>query len=85
MSAFYTFLSSLYNCLLKFISLIILLGEVRKFLAKVMKISGGVQSHHPGGAHLPPKSGLAGRRMRLYLMKNVSYSFCKGCCNWHTV
>ena len=29
MSAFYTFLSSLYNCLLKFISLIILLGEVR--------------------------------------------------------
>ena len=28
MSAFYTFLSSLINCLLKFISLIILLGEV---------------------------------------------------------
>ena len=32
MSAFYTFLSSLINCLLKFISLMILLGEVRKFL-----------------------------------------------------
>ena len=28
MSAFYTFLSSLYYCRLKFISLIILLGEV---------------------------------------------------------
>ena len=32
MSAFYTLLSSLYNCLLKFISLMILLGEVRMFL-----------------------------------------------------
>ena len=32
MSAFYTLLSSLYNCLLKFISLIILLGVVRMFL-----------------------------------------------------
>ena len=38
MSEFYTFLSSLYNCLLKFISLIILLGEVRKFLGEVLKI-----------------------------------------------
>ena len=57
MSAFYTFLSSLYNCLLKFISLIIF-GEVRKFTGEVMKISGGVQSDPRGGAHLPPKSGL---------------------------
>ena len=32
MSAFYTFLPSLYNCLLKSISLIMLLGEVRTFL-----------------------------------------------------
>ena len=31
MSAFYTFLSSLYNCLLIFILLIILLGEVQTF------------------------------------------------------
>ena len=38
MSAFYTFLSSLYNWLLKFISLIILLGEV-------LKNSEEVQSH----------------------------------------
>ena len=38
MSAFYTFLLSLYNCLLKFISLIILLGEVQKFLGEVLKI-----------------------------------------------
>ena len=53
MSAFYTFLSSLYNCLLKFISLTILLGKVRKFLAKVLKILGGVQSYPRGGAHLP--------------------------------
>ena len=53
MSAFYTFLLSLYNCILKFISLIILLGEVRKFLAKVLKILAGVQSHPRGGAHLP--------------------------------
>ena len=51
MSAFHT-LSNLYNCLLKFISLIVL-GEVRKFLGKVLKISGEVQSHSRGGAHLP--------------------------------
>ena len=44
MSAFYTFLSSLYNCLIKFISLIIL-REVRKFLGEVLKISGEMQSH----------------------------------------
>ena len=56
MSAFYTFLSSLYNCVLKFILLIILLGEVQKFLGKVLKISGEVQSH-PRGAlpHTSPK------------------------------
>ena len=62
MSAFYTFLSSLYNCLLKFTSLIILLGEVRTFLGEVLKISGEVQSYPKGGrvipAHLPRKSGL---------------------------
>ena len=51
MSAFYSFLSSLYNCLLKSIPLIILLGEV-------LKISGDVPSHPRGGAHLSPKSGL---------------------------
>ena len=50
--AFYTFLFNLYNCLLKFISLTILLEEV-------LKISEEVQSHPRGGAHLPPKSGLA--------------------------
>ena len=60
---FYTFLSSLYNCLLKFILLIILLGEVQKLLGEVLKISGEVQSHSRGGVHLPivhttPKSGL---------------------------
>ena len=53
MFAFYTFLSSLYNCLLKLISLIILLGEVRKVLGEVLKISEEVQSHPRGGAHLP--------------------------------
>ena len=42
MSAFYTFLSSLYSCLLKFILLTILLGEVRKFLGEALKISGDV-------------------------------------------
>ena len=42
--AFYTFLLSLYNCLLKFISLTILLGEVRMFLGEVLKILGEVQS-----------------------------------------
>ena len=36
----------------------ILLGEVRKFLVEVLEISGEVQSHPWGGAHLPPKSGL---------------------------
>ena len=56
--AFYTFLSSLYNCLLKFILLIILLGEMRKFIGEVLKISGEVQSHLRGGAHLPSKPGL---------------------------
>ena len=61
MSAFYAFLSSLYNCLLKFISLIILLGEVRRFLGEVLKISGELQSSPRGGAHLPhlPQSDLA--------------------------
>ena len=53
MYAFCTFLSSLYNCLLKCISLI-LLGEVRRFLEEVLKISGEVQSRPRGGAHLPP-------------------------------
>ena len=47
MFAFYTFLSSLYNCLcfVQFILLVILLGEVRKFLGEMLKISGEVQSH----------------------------------------
>ena len=53
MSAFYTFLSSLYNCLLRCISFIILLVEVRKFLGEVLKFSGEVQSHPRGGVHLP--------------------------------
>ena len=57
MSTSYTFLSSLCTGLLKFISLIILLGEVGKFLGEVLKISGEVQSHPSGGVHLPPKSG----------------------------
>ena len=48
MFAFYTFLSILYNCLLKFILFMILLGGVQTFLEEVLKI-----------AHLPPKSGLA--------------------------
>ena len=34
---YYIFLSSLYNCLLRFISLTILFGEVRKFLGEVLK------------------------------------------------
>ena len=55
MSAFYTFLSSLYNYILKFISLIILSGEVRQFLGEVLKISGEVQSRPRGGAHLELK------------------------------
>ena len=52
MFAFYTFLSSLYNWLLKSILLIILLGEVQKFLGEVLKISGEVQlkSSQGGGA-----------------------------------
>ena len=58
MFAFYTFLPSLNNYLLKFISLIVILGEVRKFLGEVLKISGEVQSHPRGGAHLLPKPGL---------------------------
>ena len=56
MSAFYTFLSSLYNCLLKFIWLIIVLGEVRKILEEALKISGEMQSHPWRGAHLPTPS-----------------------------
>ena len=46
MFAFYTFLSSLYNCLcfVQFILLVILLGEVRKFLGEMLKISGGAKS-----------------------------------------
>ena len=56
MFAFYAFLSSLYNRLLKFILLIILLGEVQKFLGEVLKISGEVQSHSRGGLHLPAPS-----------------------------
>ena len=58
---FYTFLSSLYNCLLKFILLIVLLGEVQKLLGEVLKISGEVQSHPMGRCAPPrtyPKSGL---------------------------
>ena len=50
----------MYNCLLKSILLIILLGEVQKFLGEVqkflgevLKISGELQSHPRGGAHLP--------------------------------
>ena len=54
MSVFYTFLSSLYNCLLKFILFTVLLGEVRKFLWEVLKISGEVQSHRRGCA--PPRT-----------------------------
>ena len=54
MSAFYTFLSGLYNCLLKFISLKILLGEVQNFLREVLKISGEVRT----SPHLSPKFGL---------------------------
>ena len=50
--AFYTCLSSLYNYHLKYISLIILLGEVQKFLGEVLKISGGAVIPG-GGAHLP--------------------------------
>ena len=59
MSGFYTFLSSLYNCLLIFISLIISLGEVRKFIGEVrkfigevLKISGEVQNNP---MHAPPR------------------------------
>ena len=52
MSAFYTF----YNCLLEFILSIIFLGQVRKFLGKVLKISGEVQSHPKGDVHLPAPS-----------------------------
>ena len=48
MSTFYTFLSSLYNCLLKFISLILLSGEVRKFLGEALKISGPTCLHYRG-------------------------------------
>ena len=55
MFAFYTFLSSLYNYLLKSILFTILLEEVRKFLGEELKISGEVQSHSRGRAHLPPK------------------------------
>ena len=54
MPPFYTFLSSLYNCHLRFISLMIPLGEVGKFSGKVLKISVEVQT----SPHLPPKSGL---------------------------
>ena len=60
--AFYTCLSSLYNYHLKYILLIILSGEVQKFLGRVLKISGEVQSHSRGvctSLHLPLKSGLA--------------------------
>ena len=35
-----------------------LLGEVRKFLGEVQKITVEVQSHPRGGVHLPPQSGL---------------------------
>ena len=66
MSAFYTFLSSLYNCLLKFIPLIILLGEV-------LKILGEVQSYPRVDAHLPPKSGLVWAA--LTKMKEHNYLF----------
>ena len=48
------FLSSLYNYLLKFISLMILLGEVRNFLEEVLKISyERCKFISGGGAHLP--------------------------------
>ena len=46
--AFYTCLSSLYNYHLKYILLIILLEEVQKFLGRVLKILGEVQSHSRG-------------------------------------
>ena len=61
--AFYTCLSSLYNYHLKYISLIILLGEVQKFLGEALKISGGAVIPGGGGVrtslHLSLKSGLA--------------------------
>ena len=55
MSVFYTFLSSLHNCLLKFILLIILLGGG----AKVFR--GGAENFRRGktSPYLPQKSGLA--------------------------
>ena len=67
---FCTFLSSLYNCLLKFVLSIKLLGEVQNFLREVLKISGEVQSYPREGAHHPPRSGLMkvrfGYLLRLY-------------------
>ena len=74
MFAFYTFLSSLYNCLLKSIFLIILLQEVQKFLGEVLKISGEVQRHPRGGAHLPPKFGLESLFvLRSHIMQDLSF------------
>ena len=64
------FLSSLYNCLLKFILLIILLGEVRKFLGEVLKIAGEVQSYPRGGAHLPQNPALLMSSSKEYKEKN---------------
>ena len=55
--AFYTFLLRLYNCLLKYISLTILLGKVRKFLKEVLKIPEEMQRRI--SPHLSPKSSLA--------------------------
>ena len=66
-----SFLPSSYNCLLKFISLIILLREVRKFLGEVLKISGVVQSHPRGGqSHLSRNPAL---RNSLHFMRHFSY------------
>ena len=66
---FILFLSSLYNCLLKFILFIILLGEVRKLL-------GEVQSYPRGGAHLPQNPALLMLSSKEYKEKNWKIDSC---------
>ena len=75
---FILFLSSLYNCLLKFILylLIILLGEVRKLLGEVLEISGEVQSYPRGGAHLPQNPALLVLSSKEYKEKNWKIDSC---------
>ena len=58
MSVFYTFLSSLYDCLLRLISLIILLGEVQKFLGEVLKVIPGEVRTSPQNAALILRSSV---------------------------